>query len=139
MLAAMTEPVLTRETLFLCPGSEHFGHLALLLDDHVAALGHAEGFLQQPEMIEFGSRRMFERLEPSRMYKIRHRNAVDFECILFHRVAHLISVLRAVGRFRPQVGDGVDDHLEELMTRSDAHKLPVLDRGLYEHFRDRLP
>src|SRR3984893_17818599 len=100
----MTDPVLPREALFLCYGSENFGPLSLLLDNHVAAFGHAEGFPQQSEMIELGSRRMLKRLEPSRMDEIRHRNAVDFKSILFHRVAHLISVLCAVGRFRPQVG-----------------------------------
>ena len=41
------------------------GHRALPLDDHVAALGHAEGLLEQAEVIEFRSRRMFEGLKPT--------------------------------------------------------------------------
>jgi hypothetical protein len=40
------------QALLLCLGSKHFGHLALLFDDHVASIRHAEGFHQQPEMIE---------------------------------------------------------------------------------------
>ena len=64
MFAAMTELILARETPFFRLGGENLADLALLLDDHIAALGHAEGFLQQPEMIELRVRRMPERLEP---------------------------------------------------------------------------
>ena len=64
MLAAMTEPILVRETPFFHLGSENLADLALLLDDHIAALGHAEGPLEQSKMIELRVRRMLERLEP---------------------------------------------------------------------------
>ena len=64
MFAAMTESILARETPFFRLGGENLADLALLLDDHIAALGHAEGSLQQPEMIELRVRRMPERLEP---------------------------------------------------------------------------
>ena len=64
MLAAMTESMLLRETTFFCLGSENLAHLALLLDDHVAPLGHAEGLREQPKMVKFRAGRMLERLEP---------------------------------------------------------------------------
>ena len=51
MFAAMTEPILAREAPFFRLGSENLADLALLLDDHIAALGHAEGFLQQPDFV----------------------------------------------------------------------------------------
>src|SRR5438874_1810386 len=64
VLAAMAAPMLLRETLFLRLRGENFADLALLLDDDIAALGHAEGLLEQAEMIEFGAGRMLERFEP---------------------------------------------------------------------------
>src|SRR4051812_5257010 len=64
VLAAVTAPVLLVEALLLGLGAEDLAHLALLLDDHVAALRHAEGLLEQPEMVEFGLGRVLERLEP---------------------------------------------------------------------------
>ena len=64
MFAAMTEPILAREAPFFRLGSENLADLALLLDDHIAALGHAEGFFEQPKMIELRVGRMLERFEP---------------------------------------------------------------------------
>src|SRR5437868_6398040 len=52
VFAAMAAPIFSFEALFLCLGAEYLAHFALLLDDLIAALRHAEGFRQQSEMIE---------------------------------------------------------------------------------------
>jgi hypothetical protein len=64
IFAAMTPPFLFSEALLFRLGSEDLGYLSLLLDDHVATLGHAKGIFQQPKMVELGARGMLERLEP---------------------------------------------------------------------------
>ena len=47
VLAAMAESIFLREALFLRLGGEMFADLALLLDNHVAAFGYAEGLLRE--------------------------------------------------------------------------------------------
>src|SRR5262249_34994390 len=64
ILAAMAAPVLFGEAFFLRFRTMDLRYLAFLLDDHVAAFGHAEGLLEQTEMIEFRVGRMLEGLEP---------------------------------------------------------------------------
>src|ERR1041384_684039 len=89
---------LLREALRLCLAGKLLADLTLLLDDHVSALGHAEGLLEQAEMIELGPRRMLEGLEPGGMHEIGDFHPVNQEGILLHGVAHLVGVFGAVGR-----------------------------------------
>src|SRR6185437_873757 len=107
VLAAMAAAVFQRETLFLGLGTVAIGDLAAVLEDNVAALGHAERLLEQPEMIELGAARMAERLEPRRRDEIRHFEAVDQETVLLDRIAHLIGVFPAAIALRPQIGDRI--------------------------------
>src|SRR6516164_5805105 len=93
VLAAMAAAVFLGKAL--C-----FGLRAVLLGD-LAALPHAGWFRQLAKVIELGVGRMLERLEPSRMDEVRHRYAIDIESVFLGRVAHFISVFRAVGGLRP--------------------------------------
>src|SRR4051794_34640472 len=60
LFAAVAASVLVGKSLFLGFGGEFFRHLALFLDDHVSALRHAEGLLEQAEMIELRPGGMLE-------------------------------------------------------------------------------
>jgi len=70
IFAAMTASIFLCKTLRLREGAEDFLHPAVSLDNHVTALGLAEGLLELAKMIEFGAGRMFERFKPRRMHEI---------------------------------------------------------------------
>lgn len=112
VFTAMTASVLFLESPFLGLRPIFLGNLSLVHDDHIAALGHRIGRLQQSQMVEFGAGRMFERLEPGGVDEIRHRNAVDLERVLLDGIADFVSILRAVACLRPEIGHGIDCHLE---------------------------
>jgi len=101
VLAAMAAAVFLGKALCFGLRAVLLGDLAALPHDHIAALGHAEWFRQLAKVIELGVGRMLERLEPSRMDEVRHRYAIDIESVFLGRVAHFISVFRAVGGLRP--------------------------------------
>jgi len=79
---------------------------------------------------------MLERLEPGRVDKIRHRETVDLEGVFLHGVADLIGILGISVLVGPEVGHGVEHHLEQLVRGRDADGLPV--QRLDEDLRDRL-
>jgi hypothetical protein len=64
VLSAMISSVLFGEPFLLRFGTVFLGYFPLFLDYHIAALRHAEGLLEQPEMIKFRSWRMFKRFKP---------------------------------------------------------------------------
>src|SRR6266576_7121462 len=101
IFAAVSHPILLRETFCLCLGGELFRYLSIFLDDHVTALGHGERFFQESKMIEFCTGRMLEGFEPRRMQEVRHLYSIDGECIVLNGVAHFVSVFGTVCSLSP--------------------------------------
>src|SRR5437899_2678916 len=137
--AAVAFPVLLGKSFSLGERSEALLDPAVLPDNHVAAARQAERLRQLSKMIELRTGRMLERLEPRRIDEVRHFESVHEERVFLNRIAHFVAVLRVAGLLRPQIGDRIDHHLEQLVRSRYADRNIVVERGPDEYLRDRQP
>ena len=135
--AAVFAPVFLTEAACFGSRAKHLRPLPVLEHAHVAARKDLKRALHPLRVVELRRAGFPERLEPRRIHEVAHRDAVDRELDLLHRVRGLVRVERIAGARGRQVDRRVDEHFRQLVARSYAHLLPHVDGALHEHLRER--